>query len=577
MKSQFNQLVRVSLIAFTSAAMTFSLLPATSAATIKSGQVCTKPNQQIKSAGKTFVCKKSGTKFVWRVKSKQKPTTPTAPAPVVETKKLALYTGGPGGNPIKSFDLPVAISAAPSGTNLKIWVYDPANRNQALISPGAWYRKDGGEWTWLGSVFRDGSIYASLSTGKYLLDVTEPNPNYLRTSLSITVDNSGIVKVKGREANSAGYYTVTLADRRTIQPAFTPTSRCQLAEQNVNPGMNVGFPKSPERLTSNGVVRALIVPIDFANYPGSGNPAEIFYQMADQMNTYFKEMSNNRVSFDFKILNGWQRAGFDPNTYKLGTWSGGDSGGYYQAALETADPVVDYSQFDVVYVFSPKNIPSSVIAYGPAFPSNFSSEDGLVKNGTISGADAYREGDRTGWRWMAHETGHLFGIHDLYTVDTPSVYGDWDIMSNSWGDTLELNSWNRYIQGWLADSQVRCLEPAQLTTPVEVTLNALHIRNTEVKSAMVRLSDTEILVAEVRRNGGYDKFNSQYEGVLVYKVDLTIQSIKGGYQVQRRTGSTTPNFIDALLKKGDRLLIGDIEIEVMNSATNGDSIKISKR
>lgn len=553
------------------------LTPASSS-TIKVGQVCSKPNQQVKSGSKTFVCKKSGTKFVWRLKTTVVKPTPT-PTPVVEEKKLAIYTGGSGGILGKSFEIPVALPAAPANANLKLWVYDPNNQNQSLSSPGIFAKKDGGDWVWFGALpvngQLNGTVFAELAPGRYVFDVVEPNSNYGRITYTVNIDASGKPTIKGLLPNSAGYYTVTVTDRRINQPVFNRTSRCQLAELGVNPGMNVGFPKSNERLTSNGVVRALIVPIDFATIPGVGEPAEVFYQMATQMDTYYKQMSSNRVSFDFKILKNWQRADFNPLDYKLGTWSGGDSSGYYQAALAVADPVVDYSLFDVVYVFSPKSIPSSVIAYGPAFPTSFRTEDGSVRNGTISGADAYRDGDRTGWRWMAHETGHLFGIHDLYTVDTPSVYGDWDIMANNWGDTLELNAWNRYIQSWLDESQIRCLESSQLNTPVEVTINPLSGRTNDMKAAMIRLSDTEILVAEVRRNGGYDRINANYEGVLVYKVDMTIESIKGGYQVQRRTGSVQPNFLDALLKKGDRIRVGSIQIEVIASGTNGDTIRFT--
>ena len=557
-------------------ALFFTPLTSVNAATIKVGQVCAKPNQQVKSGSKTFVCKKSGTKFVWRLKTTVVKPTPT-PTPVVEEKKLAIYNGGSGGILGKSFEIPVALPVAPANANLKLWVYDPNNQNQALPSPGIFAKKDGEDWIWYGALpvngQFNGTIFAELVPGRYVFDVVEPNSNYGRITYTVNIDASGKPTIKGLLPNSAGYYTVTVTDRRINQPVFNPTSRCQLAELGVNPGMNVGFPKSNERLTSNGVVRALIVPIDFATIPGVGEPAEVFYQMATQMDTYFKQMSNNRVRFDFKILKNWQRADFNPSDYKLGTWSGGDSSGYYQAALAVADPVVDYSLFDVVYVFSPKAIPSSVIAYGPAFPTSFRTEDGSVRNGTISGADAYRDGDRTGWRWMAHETGHLFGIHDLYTVDTPSVYGDWDIMANNWGDTLELNAWNRYIQGWLDESQIRCLEASQLNTPVEVTINPLSNRTNDMKAAMIRLSDTEILVAEVRRNGGYDRMNANYEGVLVYKVDMTIQSIKGGYQVQRRVGAA--GFLDGLLKRGDKIRAGNVQIEVVASGTSGDLIRIS--
>ena len=563
------------------AALVLSLaLPSNAvAAPIKAGGVCQPAVKQIKSGGKTFVCKKSGTKYRWQIKS-SKPTNPISPAnPIAPANKLAIYTGGAGSGGEKSVELPNSITPSPSTANLKLWVHHPANSRQALITPGVWLRKTGEEWRWQPSNNSDGTIYISITTGSYALDTVEPNGNsrdFGRRTYSLVVDNTGKVSFTGLLPNSVGFFTVTLIDRTITSAPFTPTSACQLRDGNGNPGMNVGFPKSTDRLTSKGVVRALILPIDFTALPGVGNPADVFYQMATDMNNYFKAISNNLVSFDFKTLATWHRANFDPATFKLGTWNAGDPGGYYRAALASADSVVDYSQFDVVYVLSPQEIPWSLIAYGPAFPSRFTTNDGAVKNGTISGADAYQQNGTKAWQWMAHETGHLFGIYDLYTIEpNANVYGDWDIMSNNWGNLLELNSWNRYIQGWLTDDQVKCFTTAQLATPVEVTINPLNQRNNDVKSAVVKLSETQVIVMEVRRNGGYDQVAATNQGLLVYKVDLTVQSIKGGYQTQRRPGSSHPQFHDAPLRPGDKIKVGNVQIEVVSSGATGDVVRIS--
>ena len=549
------------------------------AAPIKAGAVCKPSIKQIKSGGKTFVCKKSGTKYRWQIKS-SKPAAPINPTtPIAPTNNLPIYTGGAGGSGERSFDLPISVLPPPANTNLRLWIYDPANRNQPLRTPGIWLQKSGDTWKWQPGGNSDGSFYLNVSPGKYLFDTVEPNGNerdYGRIKYSLNIDVSGNPTIVGLKPNAAGYFTVTLFQRNQVQQPFTPATACQLLDTGANVGMNVGFPKPKDRLKSKGEINALILPIDFATLPGSGSPAEVFYQMATEMDKYFKAMSNNQVSFNYKVLPSWHRANFDLASFKLGSWNSGDPAGYYLTALASADSVVDYSQFDVVYVLSPKQVPSSVIAYGPAFPSPHPSDDGTVFNGTFSGADAYRENSRFAWQWMAHETGHLFGIYDLYTIEpNANVYGDWDIMSNNWGNLLELNSWNRYIQGWLTDDQVKCLTIAQLTTPVEVTINPLNQRNTEVKAAVIKVSDTEVIVMEVRRNGGYDQISAANQGLLVYKVDLKVPSIKGGYQTQRRPGSAHPQFHDAPLRPGDKITVGNVKIEVVSTGVNGDVVRIS--
>ena len=44
---------------------------------------------------------------------------------------MTVYSGGPGGTPKnleQSFDLPVLVQAAPAGTNVKLWIFNPQNK-----------------------------------------------------------------------------------------------------------------------------------------------------------------------------------------------------------------------------------------------------------------------------------------------------------------------------------------------------------------------------------------------------------------------------------------------------------------
>jgi hypothetical protein len=57
---------------------------------------------------------------------------------------------------------------------------------------------------------------------------------------------------------------------------------------------------------------------------------------------------------------------------------------------------------------------------------------------------------------------------------------------------------------------------------------------------------------------------------------MTIQSIRGGWQVQRRTGSTKTNFADAALRAGEKIVVSGITIEVTSLSKTSASLKISK-
>jgi hypothetical protein len=179
---------------------------------------------------------------------------------------------------------------------------------------------------------------------------------------------------------------------------------------------------------------------------------------------------------------------------------------------------------------------------------------------------------------MAHETGHLFGLHDLYVSPGDAVYGTWDLMSNSWSvGAIELNAWNRYLMGWLTDSQINCLNAADLnSTGVNQLIDPIARVNDLTKAVVVRLSSSKILVIESRRNEGLDVLTPSQEGSLVYTVDMSIPSIKGGWKVQRRPGSTDPEFVDAALRVGDVITVEGVRIEVVSRGQNGDTVKISK-
>ena len=576
--------------------------PASTAAAPVAGKVCSKLGQTQLYKSKNYTCIKSGKRLVWgkpvavvpKVKVTPTPTPSATPTPTPTTNEIVsapvkginVYTGGPGGtsaNAEISFELPVSVQAAPAGTNVKLWVYNPSDKKTKAGSPGIYWQISGGEWKFY-SGNADGSFYANLISGSYLFDIVEPNPTkYVRKRYSASINSSGVLSISGMRANNAGLYTVTVDLPTTASTnKYVPTTQCQLLDQTNNLQMQVGFPKAPGRLPSFGTIRALIVPVDFADVVGQRPPAEEFTPMTDGMNDFFYKMSGNKVKFDYQVLKNWVRMPVSSTFHKLGVWGQGDSWAYWKLAVETADSLVDYSQFDVVYVLSPREIPWSSIAYGPAGPlssSGISTDDGPITNITLSGADAWQNlSQGSAWRWISHETGHLFGLHDLYVSPGAAVYGTWDLMSNNWSTgAIELNAWNRYLLGWLTDSQINCHNAAKITsTGITVLINPIERINELTKAVVVKLSSSKILVIESRRNEGLDVLTPAQEGTLVYTVDMTIQTIKGGWQVQRRPVSTNPEFTDAALHPGDVITVEGLRIEIVDQDQNGDTVKISK-
>lgn len=526
----------------------------------------------------------------------KKPRPTPTPTPTVSgqlsppVKGIKVYTATPA--PVEqSFDLPVSVESAPAGTNIKLWIYNPSEKKSRLGSAGDWIgvniQYPNGDYV-SKPANPDGSFYTNLISGSYLFDIVAPNPEqFVGKRYKVAVSSSGDLSIPRMQPNSDGFFTVTVdLPKSESLNKFVATTQCQLLDQTDDAKIQVGFPKPPARLPSFGTLKALIIPVDFQDVPGRRTPAEEFTLMTDATNEYFYAMSGNRVKFNFQVIKNWVRMPVSSTFHKLDVHGSGDYFSYWKLALATADPLVDFSQFDVVYVLSPRETPSSSIAWGPAGPLDSSSgspgistDDGLVTNIASSGADAWQNvALGTPWVWMAHETGHLFGLHDLYVNPGAETYGAWDLMaSNSSNFAIEINSWNRYLQGWFTDSQIKCLNVADInSTGVTQLINPISRINQLTKAVVVRLSATKVLVIESRRNEGFDSLTPAQEGSLVYTVDMTIPSLGGGWKVQRRPGSLSPQLDDAALRPGDVITVEGLRIEVVSRDQNGDTVKVSK-
>ena len=568
--------------------------------TVKAGATCTKLNQVVVVGGYKYTCAKSGSKLLWKKGTQVVVATTTtsitatpisgafagtmpAPSHIINLAIPASSSVPSQGS--TSFDIPVSITQPASNSNFKAWIYDPANNQKALGSPGIYFQKDGGAWYEVFARTNDGSFDTHLDPGKYLIDVIEPNndvKNYSRGRYQLTVASNSTVTISGLFANSRGYFTLTalLRNRRVNEiAAFKPTSACQLTDQTGSSSMSNGFPRASGRLPASGTVRALIIPADFTDLPGVGDPRTNYLEMANgTADFYFKE-SSHRVRFEFSTLSSYVHLNVPVGTYKMGTYNNGDPYSFFMDGLNAAGAQVDLSKYDIAYVLPPPTVNMNQIAYGPAFPGavdslDYSNSYGRVLNGVTGGADAYMTVEGAKWKWMAHETGHTFGLYDWYTLDGTNPYGSWDLMSNNWSTTaIELNAWNRYILGWLTDRQIQCQEKSKLTSStLNFTIESMGVDSQNSKAVMVKLDDSNILVLEARTTAGLDVLNSNNAGVLVYKVDMKVSTIRGMAQTYPRPGGRA-DLSDAPLRVGESITVQGVKITV--TAKQGDSYSVS--
>ena len=608
---------------------TLFIAPPSYAAVPITGKSCSKLGKTQLYKVKIYTCIKSGKKLVWSkpvavapIAPKVTPTPSATPTPtsadglvLSEPKTYPKSLGALHSltNSLANVTIPMALQAAPTGSNIKMWISDPRNPAQGLSGAGVFVCQGVGNPCVYHAANSDGSFYLTLANGSYGFDTTEPNgmsTTFARKWYTVEVTTSGISAVDRDSnignSNSAGVIAITL----DLQPAanamlvdlqnkvnalanikvssFVPKSACQLIDQvTPNRGLGVdlsaGFPKVAQRLTSAGRIKALIVPIDFSDVQGKDNTVAYFSPIATNVRDFYFKQSYGAVAFDFDIVSNWVRAPFTSTKFGTGGLVGaGDSSGYLDALISLTDGAIDYSGYDAVYYLVPKEMPMANMGWGPAITYPHWTSNGVIMNGATGGADMYyteNNGIAGGtWKWMAHETGHAFGLYDEDLNHASQTLGYWGIMAMSWSNhAIELGAWDRYLQGWLPQSQVNCAQLSSLTSSGLVTkISPIVRQDKNVKTVMVPLSTSKILVIESRKNESLDVIQANHEGIVVYTVDMRKGQLGGGYEIQKRVGSTDPNYEDAALRMGDSINVEGVKITVVSLDASGDTVMVSK-
>ncbi|MGY5125413.1 M6 family metalloprotease domain-containing protein [Streptomyces nigrescens] len=252
---------------------------------------------------------------------------------------------------------------------------------------------------------------------------------------------------------------------------------------------------------------------------------------------------------------------------------------YVRDAITAADPYADLSRYDMVYVVPTKTAAaitfSPTYLYDPATPG-VTADGRRIKWAVTFGQDIWRWGHKV----AAHETGHTFGLPDLYsfTGSTHRYAGGWDVMGNIAGAAPQYLGWHSWKLGWTRDHQVACLPGSGRRT---VRLSPVE-RPGGTKIAVLRTGETTAYIAESRRAEGLDR-GACSTGVLLYKVDSATPTGEGPVRIINTHPATTPptgcTSLDlAAYAPGQTFTDPDtgVRIDVLTGDKAGDTVRLSK-
>ncbi|MFJ9035626.1 M6 family metalloprotease domain-containing protein [Streptomyces sp. NPDC102406] len=346
---------------------------------------------------------------------------------------------------------------------------------------------------------------------------------------------------------------------------------------------NTAYPRPRQTLN------AVLIFLSFPDSAPLTTPAELTADYFPATSRFFSQASYGRFTLVPHPQRAWLRMPRDSTAYGIRRdWHPADRGAYLRDALRVADPGTDFSAFDVVYLIADPDAPG--VDSDATKVVNF--DRPMRADGTdIRRAVTVFEQHPPDRNVLAHETGHVFDLPDLYhrpsdgKGDWDTYVGDWDVMGSQFGLAPDLFGWHKWKLGWLDQRQVACVTRTGTT---RMTLEPLSTgpraadapfgTGDGTKLGVVRTGPDSVIALEARGAGGNDDATCT-RGVLVYRVRGDSSSGEGPVQVLDahpdtdacQSDSVYPPLADAPVGVGESFTVpGEhLHIETENRTASG--------
>jgi hypothetical protein len=470
-------------------------LSAFSAQKVSAGAPCTKLNSKATANNKTFTCIKKGKKLVWNNGVVNKVAAPSV-------------TPTPSASPTPTPTVTPTPSASPTPTP----------------TPTPTYRYAAGD-----TCEKTGQRESSPEGYLECREVANKNKKFFQLSqtpkappTNVSPENLDVCRIPDQSTTD-----------RTLGPAIAyPIPSGELFA----------------RIPKTGQINALIIPIDFPDSPGKGSPKDLYEEMILNVNAWMKWYSNGKNFYKFQTYDKWIRAPKETTSYLPNTTTSGipnDAVGFKPGPqrdkfdiaseyLDLAEKYFDYKGAHSIFFLYPKDVKiwSEFWGLGINYPSRgwYTTYDSRLFNVWIhssSGRQAYYQFPV--WAFFLHENLHNQGLQG----HAPNQGSNLGIMTNQYGLSLPLTSWDTLIIDWQIENQFYCVQREKIT-PTTLVMSPMEREEIGTKAIMIKLSNTQVLVIESRRKDKWSSGSRLYPGlpdgfygVIVYKVDTTAKPLYG--------------------------------------------------
>ncbi|MCB5182514.1 M6 family metalloprotease domain-containing protein [Streptomyces antimicrobicus] len=333
-------------------------------------------------------------------------------------------------------------------------------------------------------------------------------------------------------------------------------------------------------------VRTLHAVMVFLSFPDArprATPQQITADYFPATSDFFERASYGKFRLVPHPQSRWIQMPRTSTAYRIQRdWAPEDRAAYLRDAVATADRVVDFSAYDVVYFVADPD--------APGVDSDATKVVNFDRPIVADGAELRRivtvfERHPPDRNVLAHETGHVFDLPDLYhrptdgKGDWDTYVGDWDVMGSQFGMAPDLFAWHKWKLGWLGREQVDCVQSgASLHTLQPLGEAPRPGGSGGTRLAVVRTGRDSAIAVEARGSAGNDG-DTCTEGVLVYRVRNEAASGGGPIEVLDAHPDTEacwdrsvyPPLADAPLEVGESFTVpGErVRIEVADRTQSG--------
>ena len=400
-----------------------------------------------------------------------------------------------------------------------------------------------------------------------------------------------------------------VSSRFTLSGETVDDGICKLRENSSprntyqNP-LAASFPGVTYTIPHTGRVDIALVYLEWGDLRGTEADFEYYQHQASMFEDFYYMVSDGKLDINIHYVKKWFEVGPTYVDYKMSPAQ--DGGSYHSkdimqkngdAFIAASDAGTDFSGMDAIIFAIPRA--KEVFETGPhAFGHNkqngLRTQEGTIYDWISAGTWFIDNPGQPSWVFYVHEFGHSLGLIDFRgsNDDMREKYlnnpmGGYEIMDNQGGPTRTMTAWVRWVQGWLNDSQVLCVDSTEITTNY-YKINRLNKVGGATKAVVIKTSSTKAIVIESRRwDSKFDVpvVNSK-DGVVIYTVDSTKGHAEGPLRLVSPRDitrylsepNTYPDWrtLDAIFYEGNFITIDGVTIKVEELSASGDIVSVSR-